>query len=515
MKNVDYSALPKSREDAKARGLDRYFTGSPCKHGHIAPRYVSTTNCVVCQTERARRNGAWRARPLRETYLEKVRTVVERRGGVLLSTEYVSAKVKLNVRCGDRHEFAASPDSLARGTWCPKCKRQKHSERMSANYRSIEELREFARDHHGGDCLATSPRPVLSKASWKCSKSKHPPFLAVIAKVVLSGQWCPLCWQERKEPPQPAVPREVVEERVRQLGGEIVKVGSDGAWKGSKTRVIVRCANGHKWPADASNLLYAGSWCPSCLNKGERIVRAIFEETFGGSFPKSKPDWLVSKKGRRLELDGYNPERRIAFEYQGPHHYADVGVIAHDDIKRVACATKGVRLIEVDAIKRPYPAENVLQKVVEAFATFGIVERPQLPEVEILAAELKEIRQLAAKRRGRLVSEVYLGAEQHEWKCEVAEHPTWLAEPWRIRKGAWCPSCAGNRRLGLEGLRAWGRGIGLELLDTEYKGGTIAVYTWRCVEAAHVIERSRSNINQSMLRGLQPCTKCAGTSKTK
>jgi hypothetical protein len=231
--------------------------------------------------------------------------------------------------------------------------------------------------------------------------------------------------------------------------------------------------------------------------------------------PKSKPDWLVSKKGRKLELDGYNPERRIAFEYQGPHHYADAGVIAHDDIKRVACAANGVRLIEVDAIKRPYPAENVLQKVVEAFATFGVLERPQLPEVEIFAAELKEIRQLAAKRRGRLVSEVYLGAEQHEWKCEVAEHPTWLADPWRIRKGAWCPSCAGNRRLGLEGLRAWGRGIGLELLDTEYKGGTIAVYTWRCVEAAHVIERGRSNINRSMLRGLLPCTKCAGTSKTK
>jgi hypothetical protein len=36
-----------------------------------------------------------------------------------------------------------------------------------------------------------------------------------------------------------------------------------------------------------------------------------------------------------------------------------------------------VRLIEVDAIKRPYPAENVLQKVVEAFATFGVLERPQ------------------------------------------------------------------------------------------------------------------------------------------
>ena len=261
-------------------------------------------------------------------------------------------------------------------------------------------------------------------------------------------------------------------------------------------------------------LAYAGSWCPSCLNKGERIVRAIFEATFGGRFPKAKPEWLLSNRGRKLELDGYNSERQIAFEYQGPHHYTDASVIAHDDIKRVACAANGVRLIEVDAIKRPYPVENVLQKVGEAFAKFGIMETPRLPEVEIFATELEETRQLAAKRRGRLVSEAYLGAERHEWKCEVPEHPTWLAEPRRIRRGAWCPSCAGNRRLGLEGLRAWGRGIGLDLLDTEYKS-TIAVYTWRCVEAAHVITRSRSNIRQSISRGLQRCTQCAGTGRTK
>jgi hypothetical protein len=29
-----------SRAEAKARGLTRYFTGKPCKYGHIAERYV-------------------------------------------------------------------------------------------------------------------------------------------------------------------------------------------------------------------------------------------------------------------------------------------------------------------------------------------------------------------------------------------------------------------------------------------------------------------------------------------
>ncbi|PKP70967.1 MAG: hypothetical protein CVT82_04170 [Alphaproteobacteria bacterium HGW-Alphaproteobacteria-4] len=41
-----------SRADAKARGLHNYFTGVPCKNGHVAERYVAGTGpCVVCDAE--------------------------------------------------------------------------------------------------------------------------------------------------------------------------------------------------------------------------------------------------------------------------------------------------------------------------------------------------------------------------------------------------------------------------------------------------------------------------------
>src|SRR5262249_7770987 len=157
-------------------------------------------------------------------------------------------------------------------------------------------------------------------------------------------------------------------------GGEVIKIGKDGKWKGSKTRLLLRGANGHEWPADAANLLYAGSWCPECLNKGERVGRGIFEATFGGKFPKSKTEWLKSERGRKLELDGYNQHRQMAFEYQGPHHHSIDYVMAHDAIKREACAVRNIRLIEVEAIKRPYPPESVLETVAEAFQRYGIAE---------------------------------------------------------------------------------------------------------------------------------------------
>jgi hypothetical protein len=39
-------------KDAKAAGLKRYFTGIPCKNGHIAERSVSSRACLKCANAR-------------------------------------------------------------------------------------------------------------------------------------------------------------------------------------------------------------------------------------------------------------------------------------------------------------------------------------------------------------------------------------------------------------------------------------------------------------------------------
>jgi 5-methylcytosine-specific restriction endonuclease McrA len=38
-----------SRTESKARGLLKYFTGKPCKRGHIAERFVSNHVCIECK----------------------------------------------------------------------------------------------------------------------------------------------------------------------------------------------------------------------------------------------------------------------------------------------------------------------------------------------------------------------------------------------------------------------------------------------------------------------------------
>jgi hypothetical protein len=39
-----------SREDARAQGLKRYYTGVPCVKGHDAERYTRDGRCVQCAT---------------------------------------------------------------------------------------------------------------------------------------------------------------------------------------------------------------------------------------------------------------------------------------------------------------------------------------------------------------------------------------------------------------------------------------------------------------------------------
>jgi hypothetical protein len=80
--------------------------------------------------------------------------------------------------------------------------------------------------------------------------------------------------------------------------------------------MLWRCAQGHEWESSYDNIKSRGSWCPHCRFKNESECRKLFEEFLERPFPKSRPSWL-----NRLELDGYNAELRIAFEYHGVQHY--------------------------------------------------------------------------------------------------------------------------------------------------------------------------------------------------
>lgn len=48
------SMEPITKEDAASLGLQHYFTGKPCKRGHLSKRYVSNGCCRECKKEDAK-----------------------------------------------------------------------------------------------------------------------------------------------------------------------------------------------------------------------------------------------------------------------------------------------------------------------------------------------------------------------------------------------------------------------------------------------------------------------------
>lgn len=69
--------MKKTRKDfiheAKLKGELTYHTGTACKRGHVADRYVSTGHCTVCSKENRDKNYASN----KETYLTRAKSNYE------------------------------------------------------------------------------------------------------------------------------------------------------------------------------------------------------------------------------------------------------------------------------------------------------------------------------------------------------------------------------------------------------------------------------------------------------
>jgi hypothetical protein len=74
---MDDKHLPASREEAIEAGEIFYYTGLPCKNGHLAKRYTTSGQCIECaraifrakaeriRAARARRQHECNAGPIR------------------------------------------------------------------------------------------------------------------------------------------------------------------------------------------------------------------------------------------------------------------------------------------------------------------------------------------------------------------------------------------------------------------------------------------------------------------
>jgi len=121
-------------------------------------------------------------------------------------------------------------------------------------------------------------------------------------------------------------------------------------------------------------------------SKGEKLCRYFLEQTYQKPFPSCYPKFLINPEtDSPLELDGYNEELGIAFEYNGIQHYNRVPIwqksdaefmyqLKKDKFKRDMCQKKGIYLITV-----PYtvPHEEI-KECIEFNLPENVAHRRQL-----------------------------------------------------------------------------------------------------------------------------------------
>jgi thiol-disulfide isomerase/thioredoxin len=113
---------------------------------------------------------------------------------------------------------------------------------------------------------------------------------------------------------------------------------------------------------------------------------------------------------------------------------------------------------------------------------------------------IEEMQNLAAEKGGACNSSVYVDANTKlSWTC--SKKHTWDAKPAAIKRGHWCPKCAGKTIGTIEEMRELAAKYGGKCVSKEYLGRK-SYLVWKC-RNGHSFEKRPANV----LRG-QWCRAC-------
>lgn len=416
----------------------------------------------------------------------RLRQIVRRRGGTILSKRYVDTGEPPTCRCAEGHEWTAVPASLFRGTWCKQCSGQARF--AAARARAWQRYQRLARRQGGevvkslrvgstavfvlrcargherrqyrsaldkgyGHCVVCSREAVLeridkharakggallsgeyvnedSKLRFRCAQGHEFPQRAADS---LRGRWCPRCDVVRRAEARKAPTRARFYGIVEAHGGTVRPPG----YHNSQTRLWVRCAQGHDWRTAPAAIL-GGRWCPTCrriewqLHPEKRSGRGVIIQRR----VRSRFEALVQRRGGEVLDPGYTgAQRPLPLRCERGHEW----------IARPASVRLGAWCPSCKGEDR-----------------------------------LAEMRALAAKHGGECLSERCVsGREMLEWRCAVGHH--FRKQGSVVRRGRWCTACRGLSRGELARMRQIAGERGGACLSTRYVDAQSPL-RWRCAQ---------------------------------
>lgn len=368
-----------------------------------------------------------------------MKNIAIKRGGRCLSKKYTNISSPLEWQCKFGHIWFSSANNVKNGNkWCHVC--------GGTSKLELNDMHILAKERNGR-CLSKEYINIRTKLKWQCDKGHI--WFATPNDVKNDNTWCPRCRGTEKH----GILK--MKEIAKDRGGRCLSK----TYKDIFTKLLWECSRGHRWSVAPVGIIHQKQWCPICSSgSGERLCRLFFENIFNKKFPKVRPKWLGAEKtGRPMEIDGFNQELKLGFEYNGSQHYKvktlfyktinkrkELEKRRQGDVYKINLAKhRGVNIISV-----PYWVEpNSMEKFIVSQAKhlgYNVEEkRLKFDRFDINDNEVYErLKQIANLKGGSLLSKSYIDSKTKlKWRC-INGHVFYTTPASIINQNSWCFKCS-------------------------------------------------------------------------
>lgn len=337
IESIGYKLLSEEYKDYKTK------LSVVCDKGHTYEvkytDFKSGRRCPGCAPNKAKTYG-------------EVKQYIESFDYKLLSTEYVDAHSKIQVKCDKGHSYMVTYANFKYGQRCPDCapNKAKTYEEVKSHIESI-----------GYELLSADYFHIHSKLQMKCDKGHN---YEATYDSFKHGSRCPDCANNKRKA------YEDVKECIESVDGYTL-ISTE--YKNNNTNLHVKCDKGHTYEVTYANFK-KGQRCPKCsLSKGaKRIKDYLLLNNYNF---KSEHRFDDCKFKRSLPFDfavfDTKNELQCLIEYDGEFHFKAIDEYGgkqtlretkrNDKIKNNYCNRYNLKLIRI-----PYWKLEETEKILDA-----------------------------------------------------------------------------------------------------------------------------------------------------
>lgn len=217
-----------------------------------------------------------------EEFLKRLQKV---HPGYTALEKYQKANIKIAIRCDKGHVFKVLPSSLiSQGVGCKKCS---YLEKSKAKTWSNEKFLSKLQKAHPGYIALEKYQGATIKLKFKCDKGHV--FQATPSALLNNGNKCSICSNIQRRQHQRLTNDEFVEKlRIKHPGYVALEKYVD-----TKTKIKVKCNQGHIFKITPNNLFNKKIGCPKCALEHLSRINKLSNDEFLKRLQKVHPNYTA------------------------------------------------------------------------------------------------------------------------------------------------------------------------------------------------------------------------------